>query len=137
MRATLVLLLLLAAATLATSARAGGPSHHGCDLTPHGVIVAGNTNGCTFTDSVTQFLWANVTVTAGTVDAIEISANGPGEQHVFLCTFEVVASSCLLPVQDSWAPGTWSVTARIVAADPVGVLVGNVDTYSRFDATFV
>lgn len=110
-----------------------------CQLVPHGFIFGINTNGCTVSAPATQSILAVVSVTQGTVDAIEIEMLGPtGSRHVFLCTYQVATSVCVLPVQQSnVVDGTWSVTARIVAADPLGpFLFGGADTYARLDATF-
>lgn len=116
---------------------AAAPVTESCELVPHGYLAGAN-DGCTVTGIATQRIDAVVTVTGGTIDAIEIEIAGPGGQrHVFVCTYEVVASTCLLPVRTSGISGAWTVTARIVAADPLGpFLYGSADTYARLDATF-
>lgn len=128
------LLLLLASAPSAAAA-----TTKSCELVPRGFLVGGSTNGCSVSNLATQEVRAVVHVTGGTIDAIEIDMAGPaGERHAFVCTFTVQVSSCVLPVQAGPVDGVWTVTARIVAADPLGpVVFGSIDTYARLEATFV
>lgn len=131
----LLALLLLAVAAPPVEA---APVTRSCELLPHGALAGANVTGCSVAGDVTQSIHAVVSVTAGTVDAIEIEMTGSaGQRHVFVCSFAVAVSTCILPVQENGVAGSWTVRARIVAADPLGpVLFGGADTYARLDATF-
>lgn len=128
----------LALLVLAAATGSAAPTTRSCELLPHGYLAGAEVDGCSVSDVATQRIDAVVTVTGGTLDAIEIEIAGPaGQRHVFVCTYEAVASTCLFPVRTSGVSGIWTVTARIVAADPLGpFLYGNADTYARLDATF-
>lgn len=135
MRGLLLCLVVLVPLTFGPAAAA--PVSASCELIPHGALMG--VGECTVSGFAASSIYAVVSVTQGTVDAIEIEMRDPaGTRHVFLCTYQVTMSACLFPVQvTNVADGTWSVTARVVAADPLGpVLYGGVDTHARLDATF-
>lgn len=132
-RAFALAVLLVLAAPLA-----GASTTASCEITPHGYIAAASTNGCSVTGQPTSQVYAQVTVVGGTVDEIAITmTSSTGERHDFVCTYDVSLSGCALPVRVGPVSGTWTVTARIVAADPLGpFLFGSADTDSRLDVTF-
>lgn len=116
---------------------ASAPVTRSCELLPHGSIAGAN-DGCTVSGEATQQIDATITVVQGTIDVMEIEFLAPnGARHAFLCTFTVTSTSCVVPIEGSGVAGTWSVTGRIVAADPLGLFLGGFDTYARLDATFV
>lgn len=134
MRAAIVGLFLLASAIPSAEA---APVTQGCEIIPHGALLG--VGECSVSGFAASSIHAVVSVTQGTVDAIEIEMRDPaGARHVFLCEYHSVGAVCFFPVQVTNAmDGTWTVTARVVAADPLGpVLYGGVDTHARLDATF-
>ena len=138
MRAVLLLAALVLLPLLAPPAAATTQS---CQLVGHGAMIGLRTDsGCTVSGVATYSVEAVVSVTIGTVDAIEIEMLEPsGARHVFLCTFQLTEGACFFPVRVTDAvDGTWRVTARIVAVDVAGPLSGGpVETYARLDATFL
>lgn len=122
---------------LAVPSALSAPVTRSCELVPHGALMG--VGECSVSAFAASSIQAVVSVTVGTVDAIEIEMRDPaGSRHVFLCEYHSVGAVCFFPVQVTNAmDGTWTVTARVVAADPLGpVLYGGVDTYARLDATF-
>lgn len=134
MRALLLAVLLLAA----TAPTGDAATTRSCEIVPHGRPAGVSTNGCTVSGDVTQRLDATVTVVAGNVDLILLEMIAPdGARHEFACTFTITTTTCPIPVQGVGAPGTWSVTARAVTTDPLGIFLGGFDSYARLDATFL
>lgn len=140
---TLALLLLVVAGFAFAPAAAHAPATKSCVLVGHGTIAGVNTatgaTPCILTGTIDHRLFLNVTFTSLNVGSVimDVQSQDGGELHVVVCSVHVVTTSCAIAIQQVFAVGTWTVTARAVTSDPVGTFTLGSDSYARLDATFI